>query len=70
MAKARKKKSQETEVAKEEIIPEIIHKTTPEVIDEVEETDSIASAEKLQKAGWQLISVTRTSNGKLYKFKR
>ena len=60
---ARTKKKEEVKGIPEMEIPDLAKA-------EETETDNLVFAEKLQKAGWQLISVTQTSNGKLYKFKR
>ena len=57
----------------EEVIPEVI-KSPVEDDDNVKhqskETFSLTEAEALQKAGWKLLSISRTPEGKLYKFER
>ena len=65
----------ETESKEPEKVVEVIDTTIPKVNEPEEKTViGIAEAEKLQKSGWQLVSVTQESDnpydGKTYKFRK
>ena len=53
-----------------EIQPLAKDEEVEEVKEEIKTVIGVTQAEQLQKSGWQLLSVTQTSNGKEFKFKK
>ena len=70
MAKGKRITKNESEIIINEPKTEIQPVAKDKKVEDTKIVIGVTEAEELQKQGWQLISVTQTSDGKAFKFKK
>ena len=70
MAKGKRITKNESEIIINEPKTEIQPMAKDKKVEDTKIVIGVTEAEELQKQGWQLISVTQTSDGKVFKFKK